>query len=658
MASTYYDILEVGVNATQDEIKKQYKKLAIKYHPDKTQEKAHHERFLLIQEAYDTLKDEDSRQKYHREHNIGIPTRPASSYSSSRGYSFATDHASFPRRQHARTSYADAPFASSFFDLYQRSSKMYSDHFSRSTRYEAKESEDRASMYEEYARRKAHEEQERRRKQREEEERRREMEESLRRQKQERAQAQAARARQATEAEFAKSRGFGDARSEYEHAKAEAHRRSRDAERHAAEHAYGFAHHHERPAEFIVVDDDETERGSEHGIHHGSQNGTSHGFHEDAHSTSANMYHDGPSESKFETAESGTDSESDDDNDDEDGDEDEDEKDVAAELHEQTYPDGTMDGEEEESTTGVFGDPGSVPPSETADYPEASFASEEPSMSASSHHQPEVVEVAEESDHDAVYDTGPAGKTMDDMTDRSSRARSHSQTYVQQPEIPFDAELKGKQSGPKKPRLANYEGMKSTLHTYFDDVDFSEIRSTLPDYSQKTRKASSSSTAHVPKKARYAEYTDGTSHAETLYTPVNKKYMRKKVSTISVSDLSPDVDDSSLLFSVESPSFKVHQDLTNRDWDVYLVQINDYKRKFTQYRRAVLEYQMGRLGKDEDHHNIIYSDTSCLDVYQSCLFNDVLLMQNFTRALQEFRQTLKEFYVNCETVEKMKSSVG
>ncbi|KAF8002195.1 hypothetical protein HF325_003160 [Metschnikowia pulcherrima] len=505
MASTYYDILEVCVNATQDEIKKQYKKLAIKYHPDKTQEKAHHERFLLIQEAYDTLKDEDLRQKYHREHNIGIPTRPASSYSSSRGYSFATDHASFPRRQHARTSYADAPFASSFFDLYQRSSKMYLDHFSRSTRYEAKESEDRALMYEEYARRKAHEEQERRRKQREDEERRRKIEELLRRQKEERAQAQAARARQATEAAFAKSRGFGDARSEYEHAKAEAHRRSRDAERHAAEHAYGFAHQHERPAEFIVVDDDETERGGEHGIHHGSQNGTLHGFHEDAHST--------------------------------------------------------------------------VPPSETADHPEASFASEEPLMQASSHHQPEVVEVAEESDHDAVYDTGPAGKTMDDMTDRSSRARSHSQTYVQQPEIPFDAELKGKPSGPKKPRLANYEGMKSTLHTYFDDVDFSEIRSTLPDYSQKTRKASSSSTAHVPKKARYAEYTDGTSHAETLYTPVNKKYMRKKVSTISVSDLSPDVDDSSLLFSVELPSFKVHQDLTNRDWDVYLVQINDYKRK-------------------------------------------------------------------------------
>lgn len=50
-----YDILEIHRNATQEEIKKQYKKLILKYHPDKTNEKRDHEKFIKIQYAYEIL---------------------------------------------------------------------------------------------------------------------------------------------------------------------------------------------------------------------------------------------------------------------------------------------------------------------------------------------------------------------------------------------------------------------------------------------------------------------------------------------------------------------------------------------------------------------------------------------------------------------------
>jgi curved DNA-binding protein CbpA len=46
----YYDILEVKATATENELKKAYRKLALKYHPDKNPDEG--ERFKLISQAY------------------------------------------------------------------------------------------------------------------------------------------------------------------------------------------------------------------------------------------------------------------------------------------------------------------------------------------------------------------------------------------------------------------------------------------------------------------------------------------------------------------------------------------------------------------------------------------------------------------------------
>ena len=61
----YYKILGVSKNATQDEIKKAYRKLAIKYHPDKNKgDKNSEERFKEVGEAYEVLKAPEKRKKY------------------------------------------------------------------------------------------------------------------------------------------------------------------------------------------------------------------------------------------------------------------------------------------------------------------------------------------------------------------------------------------------------------------------------------------------------------------------------------------------------------------------------------------------------------------------------------------------------------------
>ena len=69
----YYEVLGVQKNATADELKKAYRKLAIKYHPDRNQgDKDAEEKFKEAAEAYDVLSDPDKRARYDQfGHNMG-----------------------------------------------------------------------------------------------------------------------------------------------------------------------------------------------------------------------------------------------------------------------------------------------------------------------------------------------------------------------------------------------------------------------------------------------------------------------------------------------------------------------------------------------------------------------------------------------------------
>lgn len=63
MSKDYYQILGVDRSATQDEIKKAYRRLALKYHPDKG-ERGSEQRFKEVNEAYQVLGNESKRRQY------------------------------------------------------------------------------------------------------------------------------------------------------------------------------------------------------------------------------------------------------------------------------------------------------------------------------------------------------------------------------------------------------------------------------------------------------------------------------------------------------------------------------------------------------------------------------------------------------------------
>jgi molecular chaperone DnaJ len=69
----YYDVLEVSRTATDQDLKSAYRKLALKYHPDRNQgDKKAEERFKEAAEAYGILSDPDKRSRYDRFGHAGV----------------------------------------------------------------------------------------------------------------------------------------------------------------------------------------------------------------------------------------------------------------------------------------------------------------------------------------------------------------------------------------------------------------------------------------------------------------------------------------------------------------------------------------------------------------------------------------------------------
>jgi len=64
MSETYYQILGISANASGEEIKKAYRKLSLKYHPDRNKDPEMVTKYQKINEAYETLSDDQKKRQY------------------------------------------------------------------------------------------------------------------------------------------------------------------------------------------------------------------------------------------------------------------------------------------------------------------------------------------------------------------------------------------------------------------------------------------------------------------------------------------------------------------------------------------------------------------------------------------------------------------
>lgn len=83
----YYELLGIDRNATDDDIKKAFRKLAFQYHPDKNNEAGATEKFKEINEAYEVLSSPDKRAAYDRYGHEGVQQGAGSAQDFGAGFS-------------------------------------------------------------------------------------------------------------------------------------------------------------------------------------------------------------------------------------------------------------------------------------------------------------------------------------------------------------------------------------------------------------------------------------------------------------------------------------------------------------------------------------------------------------------------------------------
>lgn len=114
MAKDYYNILNLKKDATDDEIKKAYRKLAMKYHPDKNKNADAEEKFKEVAEAYEVLSDKKKRKIFDQYGEEGLRGGAASS-STGPGENFYYEFHGDPRATFAQFFGYSSPFQ--FFDI-------------------------------------------------------------------------------------------------------------------------------------------------------------------------------------------------------------------------------------------------------------------------------------------------------------------------------------------------------------------------------------------------------------------------------------------------------------------------------------------------------------------------------------------------------------
>ncbi|RLV94576.1 DnaJ subfamily A member 4 [Spathaspora sp. JA1] len=582
---SHYQVLGLPPSATIEEVKKAYKKLSLKYHPDKTPDKNHHELFIKINQAYEVLKEQ-------KENNI----KTASAPDSFNNFQFTTSSA---RTSNDSGGYSYYRYYNNVNNFQKRAAEEAAAQAERLRR----EMLERARAEEELRKRefqKKQEEYDRRKKQEEYERKKRQEELEMRRRKQEAEERQRQRDQRVQE--------FMDQLAEENKEKLRQQRRPTDEQ-------YYFA---KKQAMYQQTQEEGTGYKMEDHLDSQYRNGTQ---------TSG--------ESSFGTGDSS------------------DPIVVEDEISSEVESEEEQDSEEDIHES--FDVSGSNQPPE---YVSLSDEASSYSTPVGNEDRQEQEEEEEDDDDKSQYTVNKLYEYLDAELNippkpkpkyfYKSASPKRSKPQSQPPSSPIP-KAKFKRFKP----AFDMEDLEKNLGNNIETLDFSDLLDSLPH--DKSQKRSPNLNA-AKKRPAAAEYSDGTSKAETLHTPLNKQQIHGHIPTsskLSMLDLnaSPAVHS----FSPPNPPNPVldpHISLSG--WKQYVNSIKKYQEQFLNYKRLIVQYQIERTNRDVENFELINTNGN-MEIYTRCLQRDLDVNKEFTEALRVFSNTMNVYKQNCDWMKMINS---
>ena len=202
-----------------------------------------------------------------------------------------------------------------------------------------------------------------------------------------------------------------------------------------------------------------------------------------------------------------------------------------------------------------------------------------------------------------------------------------------------------------------FQDLKNNLGASIEDVDLSDVFDTLPGGLDRTRRHKDDSNVYLHnKRPKIFEYTDGFSRADTLHMPVNKNSVKghsappdKSRRVLTMLDLHASPKIHSCIAPNPPPAILSSQ--INKDiWYNYVSLIRKYQLDFLNYKKHIVQYQLERSKKDEEHFEMINSSSSSFEVYLQCLERDAKVLYEYNELVRIFTDTMRVYKQNCNWV--------
>lgn len=595
----YYEILGLSYNASLDDIKKSYKKLAVKYHPDKTKDKKLNDLFIKVQEAYEILKNPEKKKKYDTENRFDIKLKYAggsSSYEMRYGYQPGKNTSHGTRMP-------------GYFGFYQHFYKAYEANDVEEMQRKAQEEKERVER-ENQALKAA-----KLAKKRMEERIRREAEERIRLAKEQEKQKQ--KQMHSLSAEASEQNKVNGERAAYME-------RKRDAFRKEWEHKFVFAQLEDILNSQNLYKQKESSMREDRDFQSSQPS-------DDASSKSDHFQGHGNEASDPIVLD-----------------------DEEAEFEKQLKKSQKTDSPSGDSEEKVENKNGSDHKFSHAQ--DEVFTSTKDDAGLKLRQDLKNVEDLFDSQMHIRPRQEPAKVSQRWRSPSPKRPKPQSKDNNQAQQSSNGAK---RRKNDQKPRpLFLFEELKNHLATDIESVDFKEVLESLPEEEPlgRNRKLSENLPNGLKmKKPKVAEYSDGFSKAETLHTPINKNSVKghavaakpKRVLTMLDFHASPAIYN---YCPPTPPKALLDSRITSETWLQYVESMKKYQNDFLTYKRNILQYQLERSRKDEEFFDLVNSSSSCFGVYQQCLERDNKVLQEYLDLLATFTNTLKVYKQNCNWV--------